>query len=78
MLRKAVSAVLDKIEDKIDDISASMWGIWTLLGIPTFLFWIENIPWLVFMSWYAIVATHFTGWIAARADRRAKEAANGG
>jgi hypothetical protein len=41
---------------------------WTLLAVPTVVFWRESILWVSFMSLYAIVASHFSGWDAARAE----------
>ncbi len=42
--------------------------IWFILIIPTMLVWKESLPWIVFMSWYAIFVSHGTAWIAAKAE----------
>lgn len=47
--------------------------VWTLLLIPTLIWWRESIVWLAFMSLYAIVAAHLTGRGAARAALNAEE-----
>jgi len=46
-------------------------GIWLLLAVPTLLWWQNSVAWLVWMSLYAIVASHLAGWQAARAEREA-------
>lgn len=47
--------------------------IWAILIIPTMLIWKDSLPWIVFMSWYAIFVSHGTAWIAARAEVAANE-----
>lgn len=47
--------------------------VWFLLIIPTILFWNSSILWVAFMSVYAILAQHATGYSAARGARKAKE-----
>jgi hypothetical protein len=42
--------------------------IWLLLGIPTMLWWSESLQWVVWMSLYAIVASHWACFQAARAE----------
>ncbi len=42
--------------------------IWAILVIPTMLIWKDSLPWIVFMSWYAIFVSHGTAWIAAKAE----------
>jgi hypothetical protein len=46
--------------------------VWLVLVIPSVLFWSQSILWVVLMSAYAIVATHFAGWAGARAEVEAK------
>lgn len=40
--------------------------LWIVPGLP--LSWVlrQSIPWLVFISVYAIIATHWAGWSAER------------
>jgi hypothetical protein len=45
--------------------------VWVLLGIPTFLWWLESVPWLVFMSYYAIIVGQVSAWQAARVEEKA-------
>lgn len=47
--------------------------VWLLLLIPTVIWWNASILWVAFMSVYAIVAQHATGYSAARGARKAKE-----
>lgn len=47
--------------------------IWILLIIPTVVWWNSSILWVAFMSVYAIVTQHATGYSAARGARKAKE-----
>jgi hypothetical protein len=42
--------------------------VWMLLIIPSMLWWKNAIPWLVFMSVWANVGTHFGAWQGARAE----------
>ena len=35
----------------------------------------DSVPWVVMMSWYAIVVSHATGWTAGRAEDAAKNGA---
>lgn len=44
---------------------------WTALLVPTLAWWMDSVPWIVFMSWYAIVVSHFAAWQAARAEESA-------
>jgi hypothetical protein len=41
-----------------------MLGLWVIPGVPVSWFLKSSVPWVVFMSWYAIVATHVAGWSA--------------
>ena len=42
---------------------------WTLLMIPSLLWWQESVPWLVIMSCWANIAGSAASWQSARADR---------
>jgi hypothetical protein len=48
-------------------------AIWLLLGIPTFLWWKTSLLWIVAMSWYAIVASHWSAYEGARAKQAVEE-----
>jgi hypothetical protein len=47
--------------------------LWVVLAVPTFVLWLNSVPWLVFMSWYAIVVGQFGAWQAARIEEKAEE-----
>ena len=42
--------------------------LWTLMAIPTLLWWPESILWVAFMSLYANIVGHFSAYQAARAE----------
>jgi hypothetical protein len=46
--------------------------VWTLLIIPTVLWWRESIFWIAFMSIYAIIVSHAGAFKAARAEQEAE------
>lgn len=47
--------------------------IWTLLLIPTLVWWRESILWIAFMSWYAIVTSHWSAFEAAKAKEQVEK-----
>lgn len=47
---------------------AALAAVWLLLTVPSLLWWSHSVPWLVWMSLYAIVASHLACWQAARAE----------
>lgn len=48
--------------------------LWLALGVPSFLWWKTSLLWIVTMSWYAIVASHWAAWEAARAKESIEDA----
>lgn len=40
--------------------------VWTLVGIPVSYLLRSSVPWLVFLSVYAIIVGHASGWSAER------------
>lgn len=50
-----------------------MMVVWSLLLVPTLLWWRESILWVAFMSLYANFVGHFSGWDAARAEDQASD-----
>lgn len=46
---------------------------WLLLAVPSMLWWRNSIAYLVFLSVYAIVASHWACWQAARAEETARD-----
>lgn len=47
--------------------------VWLTLVIPTLLFWPNSVLWVALMSVWANVASHFSAWIAARAEVASEE-----
>lgn len=39
---------------------------WTVVGIPVSYLLRQSVPWLVFLSVYAIIVSHASGWSAER------------
>lgn len=44
--------------------------VWLALIPPTLMWWKNSIRWIGFMSVYAIVAAHFTAYMASRTEKR--------
>ena len=42
--------------------------VWAALIVPSLLWWRQSVPWLVFMSVWANVGTHFSAYQAARSE----------
>jgi hypothetical protein len=49
-------------------VHAVLTVVWLLLVIPTVVWWHSSILWVALMSVWANVASHFSGWQAARAE----------
>jgi len=49
-------------------LHAALMGVWTLLLVPTLMFWTNSVPFLVFVSLYANFVGHFSSWQAARSE----------
>lgn len=49
-------------------LHGGLFFVWVLLIVPTFLWWMESIKWIVFMSLYAIIVSHVGAWQGARAE----------
>lgn len=74
-----------KALDKVFDVLAKhpkiaeyghliLFVVWVILLIPTIWIWNSSILWVAFMSVYAILAQHATGYSASRGTRKTKEA----
>lgn len=48
--------------------------LWLALSVPTLLWWHDSVTWVVWMSLYAIVATHWSAYQASRAEVKADDA----
>lgn len=46
--------------------------IWATVGLAACLIFRESLLWVILMSWYAIVVTHFAGHLGWRAKRAAQ------
>jgi hypothetical protein len=42
--------------------------MWMILVIPSLLFWSESVMWVVLLSVWANIASHWASWQAARAE----------
>lgn len=42
----------------------SLLFLWLVPGAAASWVWHDSIAWVMFMSWYAILATHFSAWRA--------------
>jgi hypothetical protein len=49
-------------------VHAALTIVWTLLLVPSLLWWSNSIKWVVLMSVWANIAGHFSAWQAARAE----------
>ena len=49
-------------------IHATFAAVWLALSIPSMIWWKNSIPYLIFLSVYAIVAAHAAAWAGARAE----------
>lgn len=47
-------------------VHLSLLALWTVAGIPVSFVLRESVPWLVFLSVYAIIVGHWSGWSAER------------
>ncbi len=47
-------------------IHLTLMGIWIVPGLPISWYLRESVPWLVFLSVYAIIVGHWSGWSAER------------
>jgi hypothetical protein len=47
-------------------IHLALMGVWIVPGIPLSFYLRHSVPWLVFLSVYAIVVGHWSGWSAER------------
>ncbi len=47
--------------------------MWLLLIPPSALWWKDSVPYLVFISVYAVIMGHISSWQAARVEQRQDE-----
>jgi hypothetical protein len=51
--------------------------VWTALIFPTVTVWGRSVAWVGFLSIYALMASHFLGWIESRLEITVNETADG-
>lgn len=44
---------------------------WLITAVPSMIWWSHSVPYLVFLSVYAIVVSHWSAWQGAKAERAA-------
>jgi hypothetical protein len=62
--------------DHQPEIHLALTIIWILLIVPSLLWWRDSVLWVILLSLWANIASHFAGWSAARAERKV-DASNG-
>lgn len=50
--------------------------LWAILVIPSVLWWKDSIAWVVLMSVWANLASHFAAWQAARGEVKVEAIGN--
>ena len=50
-----------------------MMVVWALMLVPTILWLKDSVPYIAFMSLYALVVSHWAGWDGARAEQAIKD-----
>lgn len=43
---------------------------WVIMIYPTIVYWKDSVPYLVFISVYAIIVSHFEAWQTSRLERK--------
>lgn len=54
-------------------IHMTLMVIWIVVGLPVSFYLRESVPWLVFLSVYAIIVGHWSGWSAERPTEIAED-----
>lgn len=57
-------------------LHAALTIAWLLLAVPSMVFWRNSLAWIVFVSVYANVASHWAAWQGARAEKAASDSAD--
>jgi hypothetical protein len=52
---------------------AAMTLAWLVLGVPSVLWWKSSILWVIILSVWANLASHFAAWQGARAEESAED-----
>jgi hypothetical protein len=74
-IRKAYHAALAKLDDATFMRAFHGWAVilWLVPGTIVSMILQNSVPWVVFLSAYAIVVTHWSGWQAARVEVKQDE-----
>jgi len=57
----------------MSDLHFLLLCVWIVLAFPTLLLWRDSVPWLSFMSVYAIIVSHFGAYASARTEQKIDE-----
>ncbi len=60
---------LDCLLRRLEKIHTVMLVVWVVMAVPSVLVWKRSVEYLVFVSVYAIIATHTLGRYEARIER---------
>jgi preprotein translocase subunit SecG len=72
---KALWASVQGSPDTMQKINGWLAIIWLIAAIPICLFLANSVPFLVFVSVYAVVTGHWSAWQAARTEVKQEEEA---
>lgn len=74
-MRKAYHKLLGWLDDPTLLRKFNGWStiIWFLLAIPICIFLSDSVPFIVFISVYAVVTGHLSSWQAARVEEKQKK-----
>ena len=67
--------VVDHLEDSVFMVKFHGWAtvVWFMSSVPVCILLSTSVPFLVFLSVYAVVTGHFSSWQAARTECLQKE-----
>lgn len=54
--------------EKLKKINLWLTVLWVVLAVPSLLWWKSSILWVIVISLWANIASHFAAYIAARAE----------
>lgn len=54
-------------------VHATLTCAWLIAAVPSMIWWSHSVPYLVFLSVYAAVASHWSAWQGARAESAAND-----
>lgn len=71
---KALWASVETGPQRMRKIHGFLTVAWFLAALPICLFFADSVPFLVFISVYAVVTGHWSSWQAARTEERQEAA----